>query len=263
MATGVAAVLFRAGFQVVLTETETPRAIRRTVAFGEAVRQGSVQVEGITAELATSDGVHAVQSRSHIPVVVDPEATVRLAFEPDVLVDGIMSKCNAGGTSANWAPLVIGLGPGFEAPSDCHAVVETQRGHYLGRFYDRGCAARDSGMPAEVGGFSARRIVRSPASGRLDPVLEIGALVKEGDLLAYVAGARVLAPLAGLVRGLLACDLDVSEGEKIGDVDPQGRLEQCHFISDKARLIGSGVLAAILWHQAGRPGPLPSPPLEA
>lgn len=263
MATGVAAALFRAGFQVVITEIESPRAIRRTVAFAEAARQGSISVEGITAVLTSSDRSREVHDRSRVPVVIDPDATLRHEFKPDVLVDGIMSKRNAGRTSALWAPLVIGLGPGFVAPEDCQVVVETQRGHFLGRYYDRGSAANDTGIPAEMGGFSTRRIVRAPVSGRIVPRADIGDLVGEGDTIAEIGDTEVPAPLSGLLRGILAGGLDVTQGEKIGDVDPRGRPEHCRYISDKARQIGSAVLAAILWEKAGQPGPLPEPPRDA
>lgn len=262
MATGVAAALFRAGIRPVLAEIEAPRAIRRTVSFAEAVRLGRMQVEGITAMLTTRDNLSQAQAGSCVPVVVDPTCELRFVYHPEVLVDATMSKRNAGGTRADWAPLVIGLGPGFSAPQDCHVVVETQRGHFLGRFYDRGGAAPDTGVPAELAGFSARRVVRSPVAGTIEPLVEIGTAVREGERLARVRGVGVPAPISGQLRGLMSAGVMVSEGEKVGDIDPSGRSENCSYISDKARHIGLGVLAAILWDRAGRPGPLPAPPLE-
>jgi len=262
MATGVAAALFRAGIRPVMTEIAAPRAIRRTVSFAEAVRLGRMQVEGITAIATTREKLIQALDGSGVPVVVDPGCELRFDYKPDVLVDATMSKRNAGVTRADWARLVIGLGPGFTARQDCHVVVETQRGHFLGRFYDRGAAAADTGVPVELAGFAARRIVRSPVAGLLEPLVEIGATVHEGERLAKVRGVGVPSPMPGLVRGLMSAGVEVSEGEKIGDIDPVGNPETCSYISDKARLIGAGVLAAILWDQSGRPGPLPAPPLE-
>lgn len=262
MATGVASALYRAGFQPVLTETAAPRAIRRTVAFAEAVRLGRMQVEGITAVLTAREQLGRAAADSCVQVVVDPACQLRFDFKPDVLVDATMTKQNSGGTRADWAPLVIGLGPGYFAPRDCHVVVETQRGHFLGRFYDRGSAAPDTGVPAELAGHSSRRVVRAPVSGPFEPLVEIGSTVGEGERVARVRGVGVLSRLPGVLRGLMAEGVEVTASEKVGDIEPDGRAEHCRYISDKARHIGAGVLAAILWDRAGRPGPLPGPPAE-
>jgi len=260
MATGVASVLHRAGFAVAITERAHPRAIRRTVSFAQAIFSGQVEVEQLRAQRAESDQVRAVWSQGEIPVVVDPEARVRASIEFGVVVDALLSKSNAGGTAIGWAPLVIGLGPGFLAGRDCHLVVETNRGHHLGRYYDRGAAEPDSGVPGEVGGQTRARILRSPASGQVQPDVEIGAQVEAGERLATVAGKSVMAPFSGVLRGMIAPGTEVAAGEKIGDVDPRGRPEFCRMISEKARLIGLGVLAAMLWWDAGRPLPLPPNP---
>ena len=257
MATGVAAALYRAGRRVIVTEIPEPRAIRRTVAFAEAIYQGAVEVEGIRAVRAESDSVGDVLERGDIPVLVDPEVTIRSTYPPEVLVDAIISKRNAGGTSLGWAPLVVGLGPGFRAGVNCHLVVETARGHFMGRYYDQGEALPDTGVPGNIAGHTAGRLLRAPVDGRLVTLSAIGAQIQAGDTVARVDEAPVVAAIAGTLRGLLTGGLMVKAGEKIGDVDPRGRPEFCHLISDKARLIGSGVLSAILWQQAGRPGRLP------
>jgi xanthine dehydrogenase accessory factor len=156
---------------------------------------------------------------------------------------------------------VIGLGPGFQAGVDCHLVVETLRGHFLGRFYSGGSAARNTGVPGELGGHTELRVIRAPADGLFVPGAQIGDPLFQGQHTGDVSGVEVTSPLAGVLRGLLHPGLTVRTGEKIGDVDPRGRPEYCQFISDKARQVGAGVLAATLWHQAGRPGPdLPALP---
>jgi xanthine dehydrogenase accessory factor len=260
MATGVASALHRAGFAVAVAECAHPRALRRSVAFAEAVIAGRVTVEGIPASAVDPAGVGAAWGRGEIPVVVDPELRHILTHDFAIVVDAILSKTNAGRTTRDLAPLVIGLGPGFVAPDDCHLVVETNRGHHLGRFYDRGPAEANSGRPGEVGGQTDLRIVRAPADGLLEPCMAIGARVAGGDVLARVSGITVAAPFDGVLRGMMAPGTPVARGEKIGDVDPRGRPEYCRLISDKARLIGLGVLAGILWWENGRVLPLPPNP---
>jgi xanthine dehydrogenase accessory factor len=260
MATGVASVLHRAGFQVALTECAHPRAIRRTVSFAQAIFSREIEIERLRARVADSGQVRAMWSKGEIPVVVDPDAQIRQSIEFGVVVDALLSKNNAGGTKVGWAPLVIGLGPGFQAGRDCHLVVETNRGHNLGRCYDQGQAEPDTGIPGEVGGQAQSRILRSPADGAVRPAVDIGALVQAGETVATVAGRVVKAPFAGVLRGIMAPGTEVAEGEKIGDVDPRGRPEFCAAISEKARLIGLGVLAGILWWDAGRLLPLPPNP---
>lgn len=260
MATGVASVLHRAGFQVLLTECAHPRAIRRTVSFAQAVFSRVMEIEQLRARAAEPGDVMAVWSRGEIPVVVDPDASVRQSIGFGIVVDALLSKRNAGGTTVDWAPLVIGLGPGFLAGRDCHLVVETNRGHNLGRYYDEGTAEPNTGIPGEVGGQAQSRVLRSPADGAVEPEVEIGARVQRGETLATVAGIPVKAPFAGVLRGLMAHGTAVVQGEKMGDVDPRGRPEFCRAISEKARLIGLGVLAGILWWEAGRLLPLPLNP---
>jgi xanthine dehydrogenase accessory factor len=262
MASGVAVALYRAGYRAAVVEIEYPRTLRRTVAFAEAIYTGTVRVEGIEARRCMPAELPECWAAGMVPVVADPQASVRHEQTFDVLIDAIMSKVNAGGTRRDWAPLVIGLGPGFVAGRNCHLVVETRRGHYLGRFYDRGTAQPDSGEPGPVAGHSHDRVIRAPVAGRLEPLETIGTSVKTGDLLARIGGTEVRSPLSGCLRGLMAPGLDVSAGEKIGDVDPRDRPEYCQLMSEKARHIGSAVLAAMLWWQRSRPGPLPTPPSD-
>jgi len=260
MATGVASALHRAGFRVVVAECAHPRAIRRTVSFAQAIFSQQIEVEQVRARAVATDEIESVWATGDVPVVVDPDANLRGTMNFGVVVDAILSKCNAGGTDIHWAPLVIGLGPGFVAGTNCHLVVETNRGHNLGRYYDEGAALADTGIPGEVGGETLSRILRAPAAGTLEPAREIGDLVQAGQALATVAGMTVVAPFGGVLRGMMAAGTRVARGDKIGDVDPRGRPEYCTLISEKARLIGLGVLAGILWWDAGRLLPLPPNP---
>ncbi len=247
LATGVAYRLHRAGMLVVMTEISRPTAIRRAVAFAQAVYTGLHTVEGITARRVESlEEVLKAWERSEIPVIVDPEARIRESLKPEVVVDAIMAKRNTG-TSINDAPIVIALGPGFTAGVDCHAVIETNRGHYLGRVILEGQAQPNTGIPGEVGGESERRILRSPADGIFFPLKEIGDFVQEGETVAEVNGIPIKARLSGVLRGILYPGLEVRQGMKVGDVDPRGIREHCFTISDKSLAVAGGVLEAILY----------------
>lgn len=242
----MAARLYRCHFPVVMTELPAPLMVRRTVCFGEAVYEGEVAVEGITARRV--DDVMAVQAAlaaGVIPVLVDPEAACRRALAPTVLVDAIMAKRNTG-TSMADAPLVIGLGPGFTAGVDCHAAIETQRGHRLGRVIWRGSTQPDTQVPGEVGGERAGRILRAPADGVLTAHAAIGDRVTAGQLIATVEGHELRAGCAGVLRGLIRPGLRVTAGLKVGDVDPRGEPAYCFTISDKSLAVAGGVLEAIL-----------------
>jgi xanthine dehydrogenase accessory factor len=177
--------------------------------------------------------------------MIDPEGSFIGEIQPYIVVDAILAKRNIG-TRINWAPIVIGLGPGFTAGLDVHAVVETKRGHYLGRVYYEGRALPDTGIPGEVGGASVDRIVRSSGEGRFMPAKKIGDKVIKDEILGYVEGIPVKSPLQGVLRGLINPNVTVKEGMKIGDVDPRDVEQHCWSISDKARAIGGGVLEAIL-----------------
>ncbi len=244
LATGVAIRLLHAGFAVVMTETEAPTVVRRTVAFADAVFSGSARVEGLEAALARSDEeVRLFLAQGKIPVIVDPGAKIRLTLKPPLVVDAIMAKRNLG-TRITDAPAVIALGPGFVAGRDVHAVVETMRGHTLGRVIRDGAALPNTGVPGEVGGFGAERVLRAPAAGVFRGEREIGDTVEEGEVVGFVGDAPVASRLHGVLRGMLRSGLPVTAGFKLGDVDPRATREHCFLVSDKALAIGGGVLEA-------------------
>lgn len=244
--------LWRAGFPVALTELTRPLAIRRTAVFAEAAYAGTTTVEGIEARrIERAADVEVAWRAGAIPVLVDATPEMVAALRPAVLVDGIMAKRNTG-TTITDAPLVIALGPGFVAGRDVHAVIETARGHFLGRALWAGAALENTGVPGEVGGRSQERVVYPPCAGLFRAAATIGAQVREGDVLGWVDGVPVPAPTSGVLRGLLHDGLPVTPDLKIGDVDPRGVVEHCFTVSDKALAIGGGVLEAVMAHLTGR-----------
>lgn len=247
LATGVAHRLHRCGFLVLMTEIAQPRALRRTVSFASAVYEGSITVEGVTARLVRSAGeALGVLRRGDVAVLVDPEAREALALRPEVLVDAIMAKRNVG-TRAEDAAIVIGLGPGFVAGGDVHLIVETARGHNLGRLIAAGSAEPDTGVPGSILGYARERVLWSPADGIFLGLRRIGESVRAGDPVGRVGHELVYAGVGGVLRGLLHDGLAVRAGEKVGDVDPRGVPEYCTTISDKARAVAGGVLEGILY----------------
>jgi len=246
LASGVVYRLVKAGFPVLVIELERPLAIRRAVAFASAVFDGSITVEGITARrVAHSGEIAEVQAAGEVPVLVDPGGASIGALRPAVVVDARLAKRNLGTARAD-APLVIGLGPGFTAGEDCHAVIETKRGHFLGRVIWQGAAEADSGRPGSVQGHALDRVLRAPCAGTVVPLAMIGDAVRAGDVLATVSGEEVRAPFDGVLRGLIHPSVPVRAGLKIGDVDPREVRDHCFTISEKALAIGGGVLEAIL-----------------
>ena len=245
LASGVALRLHRAGFAVAMTDLPHPTAIRRTVAFSQAIALGETRVEDVTARLATADTAAACWVHGEIPVLIDPEARCKDALSPRVLVDASLAKRTCG-TAITDAPLVIALGPGFTAGVDCHAVVETMRGHTLGRVIWDGPALPNTNIPGLIGGFAGERVLRAPADGVFLPVLDIGAMVEAGDVAGYVGQVPMVCTIAGVLRGILPSGTPVRQGMKAGDVDPRGNLSHCYTVSDKALAIGGGVLEAIL-----------------
>ena len=245
IATGIALRLYRAGMQVVMADLPHPTAIRRTVSFSEAILRGKTTVEDITARAATIEDVQAVLAAGEIPVLVDPDCKCREFLQPDVLVDAILAKKNLG-TTINHAPTVIAVGPGFTAGVDCHAVVETMRGHYLGRAIWDGAAMPNTAVPGLIGGYAGERVLRAPADGSFRPVLEIGAQVQAGDVAGFVGDAPMICTIGGILRGILPQDTPVHKGMKAGDVDPRCEKDHCYCASDKALAVGGGVLEAIL-----------------
>jgi xanthine dehydrogenase accessory factor len=247
MATGTACRLCRAGFRnLLLTEIEAPLTVRRLVSFSPAVYEGSQTVEGVQAVLiANPEQTEETWRAGLVPVLVDPENESRHVVNPDVVVDAILAKKNLG-TSMDDAPLTIGLGPGFCAGSDVHYVVETNRGHNLGRLIFDGYASPNTGTPGDIAGQSTQRVLRAPADGIFKSDLEIGAPVEMDQTVGYVGDTPVKAGLAGVLRGLIRPGTVVTNGLKIGDVDPRGDSSYCYTISEKARAIGGTVLEAIM-----------------
>lgn len=247
LATGVAHRLVKSGFNVVIFETPEPTVIRRTIAFASAVYGGSMEVEGIRAVK-----VHNIKEAwdcfrvGRIPVLVDPFGASILELKPHIVVDAILAKINVG-THRKMAPIVIGLGPGFCAGDDVHAVIETNRGHNLGKVIYQGPAEPDTGVPGVIGGADYQRVLRAPVDGVIHNVREICSTVSRGEIIAYVEGNPVTSNLDGVLRGLIADGLTVKKNLKIGDVDPRCKIEYCYSISDKARAIGGGVLEAIMY----------------
>jgi xanthine dehydrogenase accessory factor len=249
LASGVALRLYRAGLRVVVTELAQPLAVRRLVSFGEAIYAGEIAIEGVTGRRVAdaSDTLRVLQvfAKGQIPVLVDPQADSVKSLHPTVLVDARMTKRPAEliPTPVN---LIIGLGPGFVVGENCHAVVETLRGHSLGRVYWQGSAAADTGLPDPVREQSSERVLRAPADGVLEARAEIGEHVEAGQPVAEVAGQAVVAPFAGVLRGLLHEGIQVKTGVKIGDVDPRDDTSYCRLVSDKALAVAGGVMEAIL-----------------
>jgi xanthine dehydrogenase accessory factor len=252
LATGVAVRLWRAGFRVAMTELEQPLAIRRSVAFSEAVYDGKATVEEVTARrVEQAAEAEAAWNAGEIPILVDAEARSRLVLKPEVLVDAVLAKRNTG-TRLSDAPLVVGLGPGFTAGQEVHAVVETNRGHYLGRVLWSGTAQADTGTPGVVNGVGRERVIYAPAAGTFKPRIAIGTVVDPGDLIGWMDETPVKAPIAGVLRGLMRGGVRLAAGVKMADVDPRGVVDHCWTISDKALAIGGGVLEAILVYLRGK-----------
>ena len=246
LASGIALRLYRAGLSVVMTDLPQPTAIRRTVSFSQALRFGRTTVEDVTAVRArTMDDVRAALDAGELPVLADPEAECARWLRPDALVDAILAKRNLG-TKITDAPVVIGVGPGFTAGQDCHAVVETMRGHTLGRVIREGSALPNTNIPGLIGGYAGERVLRAPADGVFHQILDIGAQVKMGDVAATVDGVPMVCTLDGVLRGILADGTPVFKGMKAGDIDPRCEIKHCYCASDKALAVGGGVLEAVL-----------------
>jgi xanthine dehydrogenase accessory factor len=266
LATGVAWRLRRCGFQVVMLEIPQPTVIRRSVAFATALREGRITVEGIQAVKADDlTGVYEALENGQVPVLADPGASSLKTLKPAVVVDAILAKKNLG-TTLEMAPAVIALGPGFTAGKDCHAVVETARGHMLGRVITEGSAMKNTGTPGIIEGRGAERVLRSPADGVFYSSASLGDLVKAGDVVAGVhmektpdetgpeGKSDIKAPFDGKLRGLLRDGIHVTKGFKVGDVDPRGEEVDENLISDKARSVAGGVLEAVLMLRAAAAG---------
>ena len=246
LASGIALRLFHAKMEVVMTDLPRPTAIRRTVCFSQAILFGTMTVEDVTAVFAeTSEAAVSILKEKKIPVLADPEAACIAALRPDAVVDAILAKRNLG-TKITDAPCVIGVGPGFTAGVDCHACVETMRGHTLGRVITEGSPIPNTNIPGLIGGFTGERVLRAPADGIFRQRLEIGDMVEQNEIAGYVGTEPMRCQISGVLRGLLADGTPVHKGMKAGDVDPRGEVSYCQLVSDKALAIGGGVLEAIL-----------------
>ncbi len=251
LATGVVYRLHKAGFPVVVLELERPLVVRRRVALATAVLENQIQIEDLHAQLVhTPAEALKLAYTNKIPILVDPKLRIpRLSAavqsEIRILIDARMAKRNID-TAIGQASLVIGLGPGFTAGADCHAVIETMRGHALGRVIWQGKPIPNTGTPGLIAGKGAERVLRAPSNGRIQWQFDIGDTVAKGIVLGAVAGQPVLAPFDGVVRGLIAGGTAVTTGLKIGDIDARADREACFTISDKALSIGGGVMEAIL-----------------
>lgn len=245
LASGVAHRLHRAGCRVAITELPQPLVVRRTVAFASVVRDGMIEIEGVRARRVAAAAAATVMDNGEIAVIVDPAGEVARRLGARAVVDAIMAKTNTG-TRIGDAPVVIALGPGFTAGTDCHAVVETNRGHNLGRVYYAGSAESDTHEPNAVDGVSHRRVLRAPRDGVFVAAAEIGQIVAEGAVVGHVAGEPIVSGIRGCVRGLIADGTPVSAGLKVGDIDPRAKRAHCYSISDKSRAVGGGALEALL-----------------
>ncbi|SFI02030.1 xanthine dehydrogenase accessory factor [Tindallia magadiensis] len=238
--------LHRSGFRVLVLETDSPLAIRREVAFSEAVSEGKALVEGIEAQrIDEIDDIQKLWEKGIIPVLVDAKADILTTLSFDVVVDAIMEKRKSG-THRKMAPITIAIGPGFVAGRDVDIVIETNRGHNLGRLIFEGGAEPDTGSPGDIMGMTDQRVIRAPKEGVLKAIKKIGDLVKSGEKIAEVEGVPVITEIDGVLRGLIKDGTHVPKSLKIADVDPRGKLEYCYTISEKARNIAGGVLEAIL-----------------
>lgn len=265
LATGIACRLRNSGYDILMTEIAVPTTVRRTVAFSRAVYEGRCVIEGIEGVLIENQDmqreIQTVQDAGKIAVIVDKDAKVAADYHPEVIVDAILAKKNLG-TEITDAPLVIGVGPGFTAGEDVHAVIETKRGHDLGRVIYRGSAIPNTGIPGDIGGYTVERLIKAAAEGIFCPIASIGEQVEKGQAVAEVEtrtegmlqgnAVRIqsYAQMSGIVRGMLQVGVPVTKGMKVGDIDARCEISHCYSVSDKARAIGGGVLEAIAAYES-------------
>ncbi len=247
LATGIIYKLHRAGFSVLALEVEKPRAVRRTVSFCEAVYEGEIIVEGVKARLAKNIyEIKNILASREIPIYIDPSGKIINELKPKVVVDSIIAKKNLG-TNKEMADITIAIGPGFIAGKDVDIVIESQRGHYLGRIIEDGEAIANTGIPGEISGVTKDRVLRATKDGIIKNNFEIGDMVEKGDIIANIDGENIFAEISGILRGMIKNHSDVKVGLKIGDIDPRGDSDYINTISEKARNIAGGVLEAILY----------------
>lgn len=248
IASGAIQKLYRSGFKVLVLETETPSAIRRKVAFCEAVYEKEIEIEGIKARLVANDEeIKDCWDSDILPVMIDSRGKVIERLKPLAVVDGILAKQNFG-TKRSMAPITIALGPGFSAPEDVDIVIETMRGHNLGRIIEEGRASENTGVPGVIAGFGIERVIYSDYSGVITNIEKIGNVVEKGDVIAVVGDNEIYASISGVLRGIIRDGYKVKKGLKIADIDSRiSEKDNCFTISDKARNIGGAVLESILY----------------
>ena len=248
LATGVIQKFYRSGFKLLILETTKPTAIRRNVSLCEAVYSGQVTVEDVSCRLIKSlTELKEFHKNNLVPIMTDPEGCRIAELKPIAVIDAILAKKNLG-THKNMAPITIGLGPGFCAGQDVHAVIETMRGHNLGRLILEGCALSNTGVPGEIGGKSEQRVIYAPCAGKVKHCHQIGDIIEEGETIFEIGESQVAAPFRGLLRGLIREELCVPKGMKAADIDPRPDVDW-NTISDKARCLGGAALEAFLYLQ--------------
>ena len=247
ISSGIIDRLYNCGFKVVVLEIENPSSIRREVCFGEAVYRKRMTIGNLTSVLVKGiKEMEAALAEGEIPVLVDEKGKYIDILKPFALIDAILAKRNLG-TKIDMAPITIGVGPGFYAGRDVHAVIETKRGHHLGKVIYEGEAIKNSGIPGNIGGFTRERVIHSQWEGNIKNISKIGDAVKKGQVIALIGENKVLATIDGILRGIIRDGYFVTKGFKIADIDPRmDEYENCFTVSDKARSVGGGVLEALI-----------------
>lgn len=246
IATGICHRLFQAGFNVLILDIEEPTTIRRIVAFSEAIYSREIEVEGVRAvHVKGIEDIYHEINKGNIPVYIDPTGEVIEELSPLAVVDSILAKKNLG-TNMDMAPITIGVGPGFEAGKDVDLVIETKRGHYLGKVIYEGSTIPNTSIPGNILGHTEDRKITASAEGEVKPLVEIGDMVEKGQVICRVGETDVVAKISGIVRGMIIEGISVTKGYKIGDIDPRGDRENVYTISEKARAVGGGVLEGIM-----------------
>lgn len=248
LATGTIHKLHRCGFRLLVLEVAKPTSIRRKVSFSEAIYEGSIEIEGIKAlHVSDLDEIKKAWDQEKIPVIIDPEGMHIKHLHPTIVIDGIIAKQNLGTTRA-MADITIALGPGFIAGEDVDVVIETSRGHDLGRLIFEGEAKKNTGVPGMIRGYSIERVIYSPCDGPIENRRDIGEIVEKDEIIAYIGDIPIEVKIHGLLRGIIRDGTEVRAGLKIADIDPRtSEQSNCYTISDKARNIAGGVLEAILY----------------
>jgi len=246
MASAVGVVLHRVGFSVIMTELPIPLAIRRTVCFSDAMLNGTAEVEGIQSIQADYNNYIGILSNENIPVIEDSIELIT-QIKPETYVDARLLKYTVQ-DRRSLAEFIVGLGPGFTVGVNCSAIIETMRGHNLGRVIWDGSASSNTGVPGKIGGESARRVIYSPGAGNIEWLVDFGDIVEQNQVLGTIGEIEIKSHISGIVRGLISPKVNTTKGMKIADVDPRGEEVDYTTVSDKARCVGRGVLEAIMIH---------------